>query len=47
MKIKVNKKIKESSSGGASGMQGFAGPIANVGSKKRKKRYAYRRRTVN
>lgn len=38
MKIKVNKKIKESSSGGAGGMQGFAGPIANVGSNKKEKK---------
>ena len=26
MKVKINKKIEESSSGGAGGMQGFAGP---------------------
>ena len=38
MKIKVNKKIKESSSAGASGMQGFAGPIASVGSHKKEKK---------
>ena len=38
MKVKINKKIKESSSAGAGGMQGFAGPIANVGSNKKEKK---------
>jgi hypothetical protein len=37
MKIKVNKKIKESSSMSAGGMQGFTGPITNVGSRKKEK----------
>ena len=38
MKIKINKKIEESSAAGAGGMQGFAGPIANVGSNKKEKK---------
>ena len=38
MKVKVNKKIKESSSAGAGGMQGFTGSIANVGSSKKGKK---------
>ena len=38
MKIKVNKKIKESSSAGASGMHGFAGHMSSVGSHKKEKK---------
>lgn len=38
MKIKVNKKIEESSGMGAGGMQGFTGPITNVGSRKKEKK---------
>ena len=38
MKIKVNKKIKESSAMGAGGMQGFTGPITNQGSHKKEKK---------
>ena len=38
MKVKINKKIEESSAAGAGGMQGFAGPIANVGSNKKEKK---------
>ena len=38
MKVKVNKKIKESSGMGAGGMQGFTGPITNQGSHKKEKK---------
>jgi len=38
MKIKVNKKIKESSSAGGGAMQGFAGAIQNIGSHKKEKK---------
>ena len=38
MKIKVNKKIEESSGMGAGGMQGFTGPITNQGSHKKEKK---------
>ena len=38
MKIKVNKKIEESSGMGGGGMQGFTGPITNVGSHKKEKK---------
>lgn len=38
MKVKVNKKIKESSAMGAGGMQGFTGPITNQGSHKKEKK---------
>ena len=35
MKVKINKKIDESSSAGASGMEGFAGMIPNIGSNRK------------
>tara|TARA_Y100000592_G_C5421162_1_gene293261 strand:+ start:175 stop:1143 length:969 start_codon:yes stop_codon:yes gene_type:complete len=38
MKIKVNKKIKESSAMGAGGMQGFSGHMVNNGSRKKEKK---------
>ena len=38
MKIKVNKKIKESSAMGAGGMQGFSGHMVNAGSRKKEKK---------
>ena len=38
MKIKVNKKLKEMSTAGAGGMQGFAGAIQNIGSHKKEKK---------
>ncbi len=38
MKIKINKKLEEISAAGGGGMQGFSGPIQNIGSHKKEKK---------